>query len=207
LSQAGRPNDGTDPTGFYNVEFHVDIYPQKEWASKLTKAQLIEKMENKLSIFQGVVFGFSQPIMDNVEEAVSGVKGSIAVKIYGNDFDFLEGEAEKVEKVLRHVKGIEDLGIIRNLGQPELHIELDQQKMNFYGVQTADADAVVAMAIGGQTASQLYEGERKFDIRVRFQSEFRKSEQEIRNLMVPSMSGTKIPIKQIAEVKTLTGQA
>lgn len=205
LSQAGRPNDGTDPTGFYNVEFHVDIYPQKEWASKLTKAQLIEKMENKLSIFQGVVFGFSQPIMDNVEEAVSGVKGSIAVKIYGNDFDFLEGEAEKVEKVLRHVKGIEDLGIIRNLGQPELHIELDQQKMNFYGVQTADADAVVAMAIGGQTASQLYEGERKFDIRVRFQSEFRKSEQEIRNLMVPSMSGTKIPIKQIAEVKTLTG--
>jgi cobalt-zinc-cadmium resistance protein CzcA len=98
LSQAGRPNDGTDPTGFYNVEFHVDIYPQKEWASKLTKAQLIEKMENKLSIFQGVVFGFSQPIMDNVEEAVSGVKGSIAVKIYGNDFEFLEGEAEKVEK-------------------------------------------------------------------------------------------------------------
>lgn len=205
LSQTGRPNDGTDPTGFYNIEFHVDIYPEKEWASKLTKAQLVDKMQEKLSIFQGVTFGFSQPIMDNVEEAVSGVKGSIAVKIYGNDFDYLEREAEKVEKALSHVEGIEDLGIIRNLGQPELRIELDQQKMNFYGVQTADADAVVAMAIGGQTASQLYEGERKFDIRVRFQSEFRKSEQEIRNLMVPSMSGTKIPIKQIAEVKTLTG--
>ncbi|MFD1817056.1 cobalt-zinc-cadmium resistance protein CzcA [Pseudarcicella hirudinis] len=205
MSQAGRPNDGTDPTGFYNVEFHVDIYPQKEWKSKLTKAELIEKMDEKLSVFQGVNLGFSQPIMDNVEEAVSGVKGSIAVKIYGQDFDFIEQQAEKVEEVLSKVKGVEDLGIIKNLGQPELRIELDQQKMDLYGVQTADAEAVVSMAIGGQTASQLYEGERKFDIRVRFQSEYRKSETEIGNLFVQTMNGTKIPIKEIATIRTITG--
>jgi len=95
MSQAGRPNDGTDPTGFYNVEFHVDIYPQKEWKSGLTKAQLIEQMQKKLDVFQGVSLGFSQPIMDNVEEAVSGVKGSIAVKIYGQDFEYLEKKQKK----------------------------------------------------------------------------------------------------------------
>lgn len=205
LSQAGRPNDGTDPTGFYNVEFFVDIYPQKEWKSGLSKAALIDKMEKKLSVFQGVSFGFSQPIMDNVEEAVSGVKGSIAVKIYGTDFEVLEKDATKVFGILSKVRGIEDLGIIKNLGQPELRIELDQQKMDLYGVQTADADAVVSMAIGGQTASQLFEGERKFDIRVRFQQNYRKSEAEIGNLMVPTMNGTKIPIKEIATIKSLTG--
>ena len=205
MSQAGRPNDGTDPTGFYNIEFHVDIYPQKEWKSGITKADLIQKMEDKLSVFQGVSFGFSQPIMDNVEEAVSGVKGSIAVKVYGLDFDFLEKQAQTVYNVLSKVKGIEDLGIIKNLGQPELRIELDQQKMDLYGIQTADAEAVISMAIGGQTASQLYEGERKFDIRIRFLSEYRKSENEIGNLMVPSMNGTKIPMKQIATIRTLTG--
>jgi heavy metal efflux system protein len=203
LSQAGRPNDGTDPTGFYNVEFFVDIYPQKEWKSGLSKAELVNQMEQKLSVFQGVSFGFSQPIMDNVEEAVSGVKGSIAVKIYGTDFDVLEKDATKVFGVLSKVRGIEDLGIIKNLGQPELRIELDQQKMDLYGVQTADA--VVSMAIGGQTASQLFEGERKFDIRVRFQQPYRKSEVEIGNLMVPMMNGTKIPIKEIATIKSLTG--
>lgn len=205
MSQAGRPNDGTDPTGFYNVEFHVDIYPQKEWKSGLTKAQLIEQMQKKLDVFQGVSLGFSQPIMDNVEEAVSGVKGSIAVKIYGQDFEYLEKEAEKVNGVLKKIEGIEDLGIIKNLGQPELRIELDQQKMDLYGVQAADAEAVVSMAIGGQTASQLFEGERKFDIRIRFQSEYRKSEAEIGDLMVPTMNGTKIPIKEIATIRTLTG--
>ncbi|MET3127031.1 cobalt-zinc-cadmium resistance protein CzcA [Arcicella rosea] len=205
MSQAGRPNDGTDPTGFYNVEFHVDIYPQKEWKSGLTKAQLIEQMQKKLDVFQGVSLGFSQPIMDNVEEAVSGVKGSIAVKIYGQDFEYLEKEAEKVNDVLKKIEGIEDLGIIKNLGQPELRIELDQQKMDLYGVQAADAEAVVSMAIGGQTASQLFEGERKFDIRIRFQPEYRKSEAEIGDLMVPTMNGTKIPIKEIATIRTLTG--
>lgn len=205
ISQAGRPNDGTDPTGFYNVEFLVDIYPEKTWKSHLTKAQLVQHMEDKLSVYQGVNFGFSQPITDNVEEAVSGVKGSIAVKIYGSDFDFLENEAQKVYDVLKTVRGIDDLGIIRNLGQPELRIELDQQKMDLYGVSTADAEAVIQMSIGGEAASQLYEGERRFDIRIRFQPEYRQTEAEIGNLLVPTLKGTKIPIKEIAAIRTLTG--
>ncbi len=205
LSQAGRPNDGTDPTGFYNVEFLVDIYPQKEWKSGLSKAKLVENMQNKLSAFQGINFGFSQPITDNVEEAVSGVKGSIAVKIYGNDFDFLEKNAEKVFGVLRNVRGVEDLGIIRNLGQPELRVELNQQKMDIYGINTADAEAVIQLAIGGEAASQLYEGERRFDIRIRYQPEFRQNEEEIGNLLVPTLKGTKVPIKEIATIRTLTG--
>ncbi len=205
LSQAGRPNDGTDPTGFYNVEFLVDIYPQKEWKSGLSKVALVERMQSKLAVYQGVNFGFSQPITDNVEEAVSGVKGSIAVKIYGTDFDFLENQAQRVFGVLKKVRGIEDLGIIRNLGQPELRVELDQQKMDLYGVSTADAEAVIQLAIGGEAASQLYEGERRFAIRIRFQPQFRQDEAAIGNLLVPTLKGTKIPIKEIAQLRTLTG--
>lgn len=205
ISQAGRPNDGTDPTGFYNVEFLVDIFPQKTWKSHWSKPELVEHMQAKLSGYPGVNFGFSQPIMDNVEEAVSGVKGSIAVKIYGPDFDFLEKQAEAVYRVLGNVRGIEDLGIIRNLGQPELRVELDQQKMDRYGVTTADADAVIQLAIGGEAASQLYEGERRFDIRLRYQPQYRQSETEIGNLLVPTLKGTKIPIKEIATIRTLSG--
>jgi heavy metal efflux system protein len=183
----------------------VDIYPQKEWKSGLSKAELIKQMEGKLSQFQGITFGFSQPIMDNVEEAVSGVKGSIAVKIYGQDFEYLEKQATTIYKVLNKVNGIEDLGIIKNLGQPELRIELDQQKMDLYGITTTDANAVIQLAIGGNAASTMYEGERKFDIRVRYQPEFRKSEQEIGNLLVPTLKGTKIPVKEIATIRTITG--
>ncbi|MFN8357708.1 MAG: CusA/CzcA family heavy metal efflux RND transporter [Spirosomataceae bacterium] len=205
ISQAGRPNDGTDPTGFYNVEFLVDIYPQKQWKSHLSKAELVEQMQQRLSVFPGINFGFSQPIMDNVEEAVSGVKGSIAVKIYGDDFKFLEKEAEKVNNALKKVRGIEDLGLIQNLGQPELRIELDQQKMDLYGITPADAEAVIAMSVGGQAASQLYEGERKFDIRVRFQPAFRQSEEAIGNISVPTLKGNRIPLKEIAHIYTQTG--
>ena len=128
ISQTGRPNDGTDPTGFYNIEFLVDIYPQDDWKSGLSKEELIEKMQEKLSVFPGVNFGFSQPIMDNVEEAVSGVKGSIAVKIYGPDQGILETKANEIRNQLATVQGIEDLGVIRTTGQPEMRIELDEQQ-------------------------------------------------------------------------------
>lgn len=205
ISQAGRPNDGTDPTGFYNVEFLVDIYPQKQWKRRISKAQLIEEMQHKLSAYSGIDFGFSQPIMDNVEEAVSGVKGSIAVKIYGDDFKFLEQEAQKVEHELAKVRGIEDLGLIQNLGQPELRVELDQQKMDLYGVTTADANAVIEMAVGGKAANQLYEGERKFDIRVRFQPQYRQTPEAISNILVPTLQGNSVPLKEIAQIYTQTG--
>ena len=128
LSQTGRPNDGTDATGFYNIEFHVDIYPEKQWESKLTKAELIEKMQERLDIYPGVDFNFSQPISDNVEEAASGVKGSIAVKVFGKDLYESEKKAVEVYKVLQTVDGIEDLGVIRNIGQPELRIELNESR-------------------------------------------------------------------------------
>ena len=205
ISQTGRPNDGTDPTGFYNIEFLVDIYPQDEWKSGLSKEQLVEKMQGKLHVFPGVNFGFSQPIMDNVEEAVSGVKGSIAVKIYGPDQSILEEKARDVQKQLATVQGIEDLGVIRTTGQPEMRIELDERKLALYGINKAEAEAVIEMAIGGKAATQIYEGERKFDLRIRYDKPFRSSEQQISQLMVPTETGSMIPIKEIASVYTQTG--
>ena len=196
LSQTGRPNDGTDATGFYNIEFHVDIYPEKEWASKLTKAGLIEKMEDDLAIYPGVDFNFSQPITDNVEEAASGVKGSIAVKVFGKDL--YESEKETVE-------GIEDLGVIRNIGQPELRIELDESRLARYGVAKEDVQSIIEMAIGGKSASLLYEDERKFNIMVRYESAFRRSEDEIGKILVPARDGTMVPIKELADIHTITG--
>ncbi|MCY7357573.1 MAG: efflux RND transporter permease subunit, partial [Rudanella sp.] len=210
ISQTGRPNDGTDPTGFYNIEFLVDIYPKEEWPtlrgkSGISKAELIARMQAKLKVFPGVDFGFSQPIMDNVAEAGSGVKGSIAVKIYGNDLTILTQKAAQVQKQLATVRGIEDLGVIKNLGQPEMRIELDEYKLAIYGINKADAQAVIEMAIGGKAATQIYEGERKFDLRIRYEPSFRKTEAEIANLLVPTQNGTQIPIKEIAKIYTQTG--
>ena len=205
MSQTGRPNDGTDATGFYNMEFHVDIYPKKEWKRKETKEQLIERMQEKLKSFPGISLNFSQPISDNVEEAVSGVKGSIVVKLFGNDFKFIEKEEEKIEKILKTVEGIEDLGILRNLGQPELQINLDQKKMALYGVSTADANAVIEMAIGGKAATQIYEGERKFDLIIRYPEDFRKDESSIAKLRIPTLAGAKVPLGEIASIRKITG--
>ncbi len=142
-----------------------------------------------------------------MEEAVAGVPASLAVKIYGPNFDSLDLYANKVQAVLAKIQGIEDLGVLRNLGQPEFRIELDQQKMAIYGVNTADAQSVIEMAIGGKAATQLYEGERKFDIRIRYQKEARNTQEKIEQLMVPTQDSTKIPIKEIADIKTLTGPA
>ena len=205
MSQSGRPNDGTDATGFFNNEFHVDIYPEKQWKSKLTKARLIEKMQQDLSIYPGVDFNFSQPITDNVEETASGVKGSIAVKVFGHDLYQSEKTADDIYDVLKTIDGIEDLGVIRNIGQPELRIELDEGKLARYGVEKEHVQSIIAMAIGGKAASQLYEDERKFDIVVRYDEEFRRGEQEIGKILVPSASGTMVPIKELAEIRTITG--
>ena len=204
LSQTGRPNDGTDATGFYNIEFHVDIYPEKKWESKLTKAGLIEKMEENLAIYPGVDFNFSQPITDNVEEAASGVKGSIAVKVFRKDLYESEKKAVEVYKVLETVDGIEDLGVIRNIGQPELRIELDESRLARYGVAKEDVQSIIEMAIGGKSASLLYEDERKFNIMVRYESDFRRSEDEIGKILA-ARDGTMVPIKELADITTITG--
>ncbi|MBC9929308.1 efflux RND transporter permease subunit [Chitinophaga qingshengii] len=205
MSQTGRPNDGTDATGFYNIEFHVDIYPQDEWKSGISKEELIRRMNKKLEGTPGVTLNFSQPIMDNVEEAVSGVKGSIVVKLFGDDFKVVEKHEEQIEKILKTVDGIEDLGILRNIGQPELRINLNQQKMALYGVTTEDANSVIEMAIGGKAATKIYEGERNFDLRIRYPESFRENEVAIGNLTIPTLRGNKIPLKEIADISHIIG--
>ncbi|GAC1491760.1 MAG: hypothetical protein NVS1B13_21850 [Flavisolibacter sp.] len=205
VSQTGRPDDGTDVAGFYNNEFDILMYPEEDWKPKLSKEELIAQMNAKLSEIPGVDLNFSQPIMDNVEEAVSGVKGSIVVKIYGDSLNYMESKAEEVYKILKTVKGIEDLGVLKSIGLPELDINLDQQKMAQYGVATADANSVISMAIGGAAASTLYEGIKTFDIRIRFPEVYRKTSDDIGNLLVPTQSGSKVPIKEIAEISSKTG--
>ena len=209
VSQTGRPNDGTDPTGFYNNEFLVQLKHtpevEAEMKHKDKREALIAGMKEKLNRFPGVDFNFSQPITDNVEEAASGVKGSIAVKIYGNDLKLMEEKGRQVYGVLKHIKGIDDLGVLRNIGQPELHVELDERRMASYGVSKSDANAVLEMAVGGKQASQMYEGERKFPIRVRYQQQFRESNREIAALMVPTQNGKSVPLSEIATIEDVTG--
>ncbi|NCD72003.1 efflux RND transporter permease subunit [Mucilaginibacter agri] len=207
LSQVGRTNDGTDPKGFFNVQIQVDLLPKKQWKRNITEEELIADMYKKLSEYPGIIYNFSQPISDNVAEAVAGVPASMAVKIFGPDFEVLDHKANAVMDVLKKIQGVEDLGVLRNLGQPEFRIELDQRKMALYGVSTADANAVIEMAIGGKAATQLYEGERKFDIRIRYQKDSRDTQEKIENLMVPTLNGSKISIKEISTIKTLTGPA
>ncbi|WP_400190389.1 efflux RND transporter permease subunit [Hymenobacter sp. B81] len=209
VSQTGRPNDGTDPTGFYNNEFLVQIKHTKEVQNRMKHAayreQLIADMKRELARFPGVNFNFSQPIMDNVEEAASGVKGSIAVKIYGTDLPLMESKAGEVYAVLKTIPGIDDLGLLRNIGQPELHVELDERLMASHGVSKADANAVLEMAVGGKQATQLYEGERKFPVRVRYEKPYRQTPADISRLMVPTQAGGMLPMAEIARIYPVTG--
>jgi cobalt-zinc-cadmium resistance protein CzcA len=205
VSQVGRPDDGTDATGFYNIEFFLDIKHTKEMEHKKNRDALIDSMTMKLSKYPGVLLNFSQPIMDNVEEAVSGVKGSIAVKIHGEDLRYMDSEADSIYKIMKNIRGIDDLGIIKSQGQPEFRIELEQDKMALYGVETSDCNAVIEMAIGGKAASTFYEGYKKFDIRIRFLPQYRMTDNEIENLMVPTISGGQIPLKEISVIKKITG--
>ncbi|HXB05568.1 MAG TPA: efflux RND transporter permease subunit, partial [Puia sp.] len=210
VSQTGRPDDGTDVTGFYNNEFDILMFPEETWKPKWTKLQLIDSMNNALSVIPGVNLNFSQPIMDNVEEAVSGVKGSICLKIFGDSLPYMEGQLAKYFDVMKNIRGVEDLGIMHNTGQPELDINLDQAKMAQYGVASAQANAVISMAIGGLgpggvPASTLYEGIKTFDIRIRLPEEYRRTPEQIAELLVPTMSGSKVPIKEIAAIDQKTG--
>jgi len=205
LNQVGRPNDGTDPTGFFNIEFHIQLYPEKKWKRNLKKDELIEEMRQALQVYPGIVFGFSQPIQDNVEEYVAGVKSSLVVKIFGDDLFQLEKYADEVANSIRHVKGIEDLNVYRNIGLPELRIKLDESRMGKYGVSMADAQAVIEMAIGGRAATTFYENERMFDVRLRFQKEYRDDQDKIGEILIPTMSDKKIPLREIADINFITG--
>ena len=207
LSQVGRTNDGTDPKGFFDVQIQVDLKPKDQWPKDVNEDALIDSINRQLVKIPGVVYNYSQPIRDNVEEAVAGLNAALAVKIYGPDFQTLDKLADEVKAQLQTVRGIEDLGVLRNLGQPEFRIELDNEKMALYGVNVADANAVIEMAIGGKAATELYQDERKFDVRVRYQKDFRDSQDKIENLMIPTQDSAKIPLKEIANIRTLTGPA
>lgn len=205
LTQTGRPNDGTDPTGFFNIEFHIELKPAEEWSRKIDKQGLITEIKSELDIYPGINFGFSQPIQDNVEEYVAGVKSPLVIKIFGHDLFQLEKMASQVANSIKDVEGIEDINVYKNIGLPELRIQLHDSKMARYAVTTADAQAVIAMAIGGQAASKYYEDEKVFDITLRFTKEHRDSKEKIENILIPTMDGKKVPLKEIATVDYQTG--
>lgn len=202
----GRSNDGTDPNGFNFVQFQVDLKPKDEWKGKKLD-DIIREIDGHLSQYQGIIYNYSQPIIDNVAEAAAGIKAANAIKIYGDDLDVLDKIANNVMKNIKTINGIKDVGILKNIGQPEVSVILDREKMAAYGVQLSDAQAVLEMAFGGKTVTQKYEGEKKFDVRIRYQQEFRKNEKDMSNLLVPSVTGSKVPMKEISSIRKITGPA
>lgn len=207
LTQTGRPNDGTDATGFFNIEFHVELKPEKEWKRKVSKDEIIQQMQETFNRYPGMVFAFSQPIQDNVEEYVAGVKSALVIKIFGKDLDELEDLADQTAKTIKEIRGIEDVNVFRSIGLPELQIKLEESKMARYAVSTQEAQAVVEMAIGGKSASSFFDNERTFDIVMRFQKEFRDDEVKIGNILIPTKDGKQVPLKEIADITFITGPA
>jgi cobalt-zinc-cadmium resistance protein CzcA len=205
VSQLGRPDDGTDPTSFFNAEFLANLKPQAEWRRGLSKDNLVEEIEERLKTIPGVIFNFSQVIQDNVEEAMSGVKGENSIKLFGADLKTMETLAGQIEKQMHQIRGVKDLGIFRLLGQPNLLIKVDRQASARYGLQVSDVNAVVQAAIGGQAVTQVYEGERLFDLVVRFLPEYRQDVEAISNILVSTPDGARIPLKQLATIATQTG--
>ena len=205
MTQTGRPNDGTDATGFYNIELFVKLYPEKEWKTGRTKEQVVDDMNRRLSVYPGIDFNFSQPISDNVEEAVSGVKGAIVAKVYGKDLAESERLAWQVYHTMKPIRGITDLGVIRNMGQPELQIDIDEDRLARYGVKKDDVQSIIEMAIGGKAASQVYEAERKFNLVVRYEEPFRNNAEAIAKIKVPTDDGQMIPISELATIRSITG--
>lgn len=206
VSQLGRPDDGTDPTSFFNAEFLVNLKDRQGWRSQFaTKKQLIESIEGILAKIPGVTFNFSQVIQDNVQEAMSGVKGENIIKVFGNNLTSLENTAGKIEQVMKQVQGVKDLATLRLLGQPALVIEIDRHACARYGLKVDDVNDVVQAAIGGQAVTQVYEGEKWFDLMVRFLPEFRSNPDSIGSILVSTPQGARIPLKQLAGISMQTG--
>jgi len=207
LSQTGRSNDGTDPSGFYYVQMQVNLKPKDDWDSGISLDELVNQMDTKLKKYQGINYNYSQPIIDNVAEAVAGMNASNAVKIFGDNLNELDKYANKVIEQIKNVPGIKDVGILRNIGQPEISVILDEEKMAIYGIPKREAQSVIEMAIGGKTATTKYEGDKKFDVRIRYDKAYRKNEDDILRLMIPTITGKRIPLHEIATIKEVTGPA
>jgi len=206
VSQLGRPDDGTDVSGFYNIEMFAPLLPQDKWRRGVTKDRLTDQLSRDLrEAFPGVDFNFSQAIADNVEEAMSGVKGENTVKVVGPDLKVNEEKAGEVIAALQGVRGVEDLGMFRSLGQPDVKISPDRERCGRYGLNVGDVAAIVQAAIGGQAVTQVYEGEKKFDLVVRWAEPFRKDLRAIRQILVPAPDGAQIPLGQLASISEEDG--
>src|SRR6516225_725570 len=209
-SELGRPDDGTDPTGFFNCEFYVGLKPYKDGAWRTTggihtKEELTDALRHRLEQFPGIIFNFTQPAEDAVDEALTGLKSALAVKIYGPDLNVLQDKAVEIKNILAQVPGFRELTVVRELGQPSLLVDVDRAKIARYGINVADVEAVVQAAVGGQAATQVIQGEKLFDLVVRMQPRFRESAQAIASLLVGTPGGQQIPLSQLADIRQGNG--
>jgi len=204
VSQIGRPDDGTDITTFNNIEFFVQLKPADRWG-KLTKPELIRQMNERLTKFPGIDFNFSQNIQDNVEEAMSGVKGENSLKLFGDDIDVLVAKAGEIRDKMAGVKGVTDLGVFPETGQPQLIVSIDRTASARYGLMASDINSAVQAAVGGQAATQILEGDRRFDFVIRYKPEYRQSPEAIRGILLPTPDGSSVPLGQVAHVDLQSG--
>jgi heavy metal efflux system protein len=208
-SELGRPDDGTDPTGFFNCEFYVGLKPYDDaiWKSGSihNKAELIEDLQKQLTAFPGIIFNYTQPAEDAVDEALTGLKSALAVKVYGADLNVLQEKALEIKRRLSQIRGFTELTVVRELGQPSLIVQVDRDKIARYGINVADVEAVVQAAVGGQAATQVIQGEKLFDLVVRMKPEFRENAQQISNLLVGAPTGQQIPLSELADIREGNG--
>ena len=206
-SQVGRPDDGTDATGFFNTEYFVDLKPKEQWRPVFhqDKERLIAAMQRELDKIPGVVWNFSQPISDNMEEAVSGVKGELATKIYGDDLKVLEEKADQIVAVMRRVKGIEDLGVFRVLGQPNLEVSVDRLQAARHQINVADVQDAIQTAVGGNALTQVLQGEQRYDLVMRYLPEYRSTREAIENIRLLSPTGERVSLAQLCKIEVRDG--
>jgi heavy metal efflux system protein len=206
-SQVGRPDDGTDTTGFFNTEYFVDLKPKEQWRLVFheDKERLIGAMQRELDKIPGVIWNFSQPIADNMEEAVSGVKGELAVKIYGDDLKLLETQADQIVNIMRQVNGIEDLGVFRVLGQPNLEISVDRLEAARHQINVADIQDAVQTAIGGTAFTQVLQGEARYDLVMRYLPQYRSTKEAIENIRLLAPSGERVSLAQLSKIEVRDG--
>jgi heavy metal efflux system protein len=205
VSQMGRPDDGTDVTTFNNIEFMVSLKNPNQWPHGLSKDELIRQMDEQLGKYPGVDFNFSQNIQDNVEEAMSGVKGENSLKLFGDDIDTLVAKADEIRDVMANVPGIADLGVFQETGQPELLVSIDRSASARYGLMAQDVNAAVQAAIGGIAATEILQGDRRFDFVIRYQPGFRETPEQIGNILLPTPDGSRVPLEQVAKVSMHEG--
>src|SRR5579864_3163248 len=206
-SQVGRPDDGTDTTGFFNTEFFVDLKPKEEWRPIFheNKDELIAAMQRELDKIPGVFWGFSQPIEDNMEEAVSGVKGELATKVYGDDLKTLESKADEIVGIMRQIQGIEDLGVFRVLGQPNLNVTVDRNAAARYQINVADVQDAIQTAVGGNALTQVLQGEARYDLVMRYLPQYRDTKDAIERIRLLSPTGERVSLAQLCDIKVADG--